>query len=55
VFTLGLALKTIIRDSSLLLVVLPVVGDLSKVCKNFLALEEENRQLSTQLEDVRRK
>jgi hypothetical protein len=32
----------------------PVVRDLSKVCKNFLALEEENRQLSAQLEDVRR-
>jgi hypothetical protein len=29
--------------------------DLSKVCKDFLALEEENQQLSAQLEDVRRK
>jgi hypothetical protein len=32
----------------------PIVRDLSKVCKNFLALEEENRQLSAQLKDVRR-
>jgi hypothetical protein len=31
-----------------------VVRDLSKVCKNFLALEEEKWQLSAQLEDVRR-
>jgi hypothetical protein len=37
-----------------LLFVQPVVRDLSKVCKYFLALEEENRQLSAQLEDVRR-
>jgi hypothetical protein len=52
VFTLGLALQTIIQDSSLLLLAQPVVRDLSKVCKNFLALEEENQQLSAQLEDV---
>jgi hypothetical protein len=28
------------------LLVQPVVRELSKVCKDFLALEEENRQLS---------
>jgi hypothetical protein len=39
----------------MLLLVQPVVRELSKVCKDFLALEEENRQLSAQLEDVRRK
>jgi hypothetical protein len=38
----------------MLLFAQPVVRDLSKVCKNFLALEEENRRLSAQLEDVRR-
>jgi cell division protein FtsB len=32
----------------------PIVRDLSKVCQNFLALEEENRQLVAQLDDVRR-
>jgi cell division protein FtsB len=37
----------------LLLLAQPVVRDLSKVCKNFLALEDENRQLIAQLDDVR--
>jgi hypothetical protein len=53
VFTLGLAL--LIDNSeflSLLLLAQPVVRDLLKVCQNFLALEEENRQLVTQLDDV---
>jgi hypothetical protein len=55
VFTLGLAL--IINNSkflSLLLLAQPVIRDLSKVCQSFLALEEENRQLVAQLDDVRR-
>jgi hypothetical protein len=39
----------------MLLLVQPVVRELSKVCKDFLVLEEENQQLSAQLEDVRRK
>jgi hypothetical protein len=45
--------KQLFRNSSVLLFIQPVVRDLSKVCKNFLALEEENRQLSAQLKDVR--
>jgi septal ring factor EnvC (AmiA/AmiB activator) len=55
VFTLGLAL--LINNSeflSLLLLAQPVVRDLSKVCQSFLAMEEENRQLVAQLDDVRR-
>jgi hypothetical protein len=50
---LGLPSKQKFRDSSLLLLAQPVVRDLSKVCKEFLALEEENQQLSAQLDDVR--
>jgi hypothetical protein len=39
----------------MLLLVQPVIRELSKVCKDFLALEEENWQLFAQLKDVRRK
>jgi hypothetical protein len=55
VFTLGLTL--LIKNSeilSLLLLAQPIIRDLSKVCLSFLALEEENRQLVAQLDDVRR-
>jgi hypothetical protein len=55
VFTLGLALLIDnLEILSLLLLAQPVIRDLSKVCQRFLALEEENRQLAAQLDDVRR-
>jgi hypothetical protein len=55
VFTLGLALLIDnLEILSLLLLAQPVIRDLSKVCQSFLALEEENRQLVAQLDDVRR-
>jgi hypothetical protein len=55
VFTLGLALLiNSSKNLSLPLRAQPIVRDLSKVYKNFLALEEENRQLTAQLDEFRR-
>jgi hypothetical protein len=33
----------------------PVVESLSSVCKNYLAMEDENNRLATELVEVRRK
>jgi hypothetical protein len=39
----------------MLLLVQPVVENLSKICKNYIALEKENHRLSVVLDDLRRK
>jgi hypothetical protein len=33
----------------------PVVENLSNVCKNYLAMEKENKRLAAELADIRRK
>jgi hypothetical protein len=38
-----------------MLLVQPIVEDLSKICRNYVALEKENQRLSAELDDLRRK
>jgi hypothetical protein len=50
---LGQPSKKNLQNLSLLPLDQHVVRELSKVCKNYIALEEENQRLSTALEDMR--
>jgi hypothetical protein len=50
---LGLPSNSNSRCLTLVLLVQPIVKDLSKICKNYIALEEENKHLSAALDDTR--
>jgi hypothetical protein len=52
---LGSPSKTNLQNLTLLPLEQPIVRDLSKICRNYIALEDENQRLSTALEDMRRK
>jgi hypothetical protein len=52
---LGLPSNSKSRCLILVLLVQPIIKGLSKICRNYIALEKENQRLSAELDNLRRK